>query len=102
MRAVSTARVRADRFAATSASAADLARVSAISVAAAVLCASRDASVTPLSDGADGCTGIGDTPSGIGPPLSSQRTQSATVGQVWVLALDPTTRPKCPARIRNS
>jgi hypothetical protein len=32
----------------------------------------------------------------------SQCTQSATVGQVWVAALEPTTRPKCPARIITS
>ena len=37
--------------------------------------------------------------SGLSPPADSHSTQSATVGQVSCAALDPTTRPKCPARI---
>ena len=94
VRAVSTASVRADLFAATSASAADRARLNAISVAAAPPWARRDASVTPLSLGSDACRAIGLTPSGIGPPSSSQRTQAATAGHVCEAALDPTTSPK--------
>ena len=82
VRAVSTARARADLFAETTAPAADRARLNAISVAAAVLCASREASETPLSVCSEGCSGIGDTPSGMSPPPSSQRTHAATVGHV--------------------
>ena len=102
VRTVSTASARADLLAATSASAADRARLNVISVAAAAPCATREASGTPLSLCSAGCSAIGTTSSGISPSPASHFTQAATVGQVWLAALEPTTRPKCPVRMRYS
>jgi hypothetical protein len=96
------ASVRADLLAATSASAAVRARLNASSVAAAVVCATRELNETPLSVCSAGCRAIGATPAGCSPVPSIHLTHCATVGQVWVAAFEPTTRPKCPARIMNS
>ena len=83
VREVSTASVRADLLAATSASAAVRARLNAISVAAAAPCATRELSDTPLSLCSAGCSAIGETPSGMSPLPSIHFTHCATVGQVW-------------------
>jgi hypothetical protein len=40
---------------------------------------------------------IRSTPAGSSPSPSRQRSQAATVGQVTSTAVEPTTRPKCPA-----
>ena len=102
VRTVSTTIARADLLAATSASAADRARLKTISVAAVVPWATRELNETPLSLCSSGCSAMGVTPSGISPVLSIHLTHWATAGQVWLAAFDPTTRPKCPVRMRNS
>ena len=100
MRTVSSASVRIDRFAATTVSAAPLASEMASSEVSATPCITRDLIATPDSpESASGASGIGAMLAGMGSRPASHITQSATVGQEMVAALEPTTRPKCPARI---
>ena len=96
------ARVRTDRLAAITASAAPLARETASSEASVTLCMTRELSATPESSGAAVVSGMRSMLAGLTSLPESHSTQSATVGQVTVAALDPTTKPKCPARITDS
>jgi hypothetical protein len=102
VRAVSTASVHADLFAETSAPAVERATPNAISVAAVAPCATRDVSDTPLTMCSSDCSAIGSTWSGMSPSPSSHLTQPATVGHVCCEAFEPTTKPKCPARMGYS
>ncbi len=102
VRAVSTISVRADLLVASTASAAERARSNAISEAATAPWATREVSATPPSADSAAWSTIGTTSSGNGAWPLRHLIQDATVGQVWVAAFDPTTSPKCPARIRYS
>ena len=62
-------------------------------------CMTRELSATPESSAATSVSTIGSTLAGLASRPDTHSAQSATVGQVMVAALDPTTRPKCPARI---
>ena len=96
------ARVRTDRLAATTASAAPRASDNASSEASATPCMTRELIATPDSPAFWEVSGISVMLAGLASRPETQSTQSATVGQVTVAALDPTTRPKCPARIITS
>ena len=93
------ASTRTDRFAAATASAAPLASDSASSEASATLCMMRELIATPVSPRPASFSGIGAILTGFASRPDTHSTQSATVGQVMVAAFEPTTRPKCPARI---
>ena len=88
------ASVRIERLAATTASAAPLASDSASSEASATPCITRELIATPESPPSMVTSGIGTMLAGLGSRPDTHSAQSATVGQLIVDALDPTTRPK--------
>ena len=102
VRAVSMASVRIDRLAPITTSAALRASDTANSETSATPCMTRELIATPVSVEPAVVSGIGTMWSGRSPPPESHCTQAATVGQVMVAAFEPTTRPKCPARIITS
>ena len=102
VRMVSMARVRTDLFTPATASDAPRAIDTANSDTSATPCMTRDVMATPDSLASGVESGIGTMLSGRSAPPDSHCTQFATVGQVMVDAFDPTTRPKCPARIITS